>query len=188
MANKVAHEILRLLVERHPELQVGYDIEPHLQHFGDQVVPGLIDSLNDSDPDVRRLAIGVLALCRPQSDVALPMLIERVSDDDRQVRLSTLWAMTREFRPLPPEVIPHLEEWLDHDDEFESINAMAGISTADPNRREFLPELWEALNDESSVGHEIAMEFFGIEYPEPTQEDWDRLIAELDDLRRPDGE
>jgi len=62
---------------------------------------------------------------------------------------------------------------------------MAGISTADPDRREFLPDLWEALNDESSMEQEIAAEFFGIEYPEPSEEDWKRLITELDDLQRP---
>jgi HEAT repeat protein len=186
MPYSVAHEILGLLVERHPELLVGYDVESHLQHFGDDLVPGLVDCLNDSDPDVRRLAVGLLVLSRPHSDVALPLIIERLSDEDRQVRLSTLWALTREFKPLPREVIiPHLEKWLDYDDTFERINAMAGISTADPDRREFLPELWEALSDEFSMGQEIAMEFFGDEYPEPTEDEWARLIAELDDLRRP---
>ena len=77
------------------------------------------------------------------------------------------------------------ESIVDHDDEFERINAMEGISTADPDRREFLLELWEALKDESSMGQEIAMEFFGIEYPKPSEKDWKRLIAELDDLQRP---
>jgi len=61
---------------------------------------------------------------------------------------------------------------------------MAGIFAADRNRREFLPELLEALNDESSVGHDVAMEFYGIEFDEPSEDDWDRLIAELDDLQR----
>ena len=182
MARTVPQEILRLLVERHPEQLVGYDVEPHLQHFGDDLLPGLIDALDDTDPDVRRLAIGVLALSRPRSNIALPKIIERLSDENRIVRLSTLWALQREFTPMPPEVIPHLENWLDHGDEYEKINAMAGISAADPDRREFLPELWDALNDEDSVGHEIAMEFFGIELPEPTDEDWAKLLNELDRL------
>lgn len=182
MARSVSYEILRLLVERHPELLVGYDIEPHLQHFGDDLLPGLIDSLNDTDSDVRRLAVGVLALSRPESDSALPLIIERLSDEDRLVRLSTLWALQREFSPLPKEVIPHLEEWLDHDDEYQRFNAMAGISTADPDRREFLPELWEALNDDSSMVQDVALEFFGIEPPEPTEDDWAKLLSELDDL------
>ena len=187
MPTNVAHEILRLMIERHPELLGGGDIEPCLKNFGSDLVPGLIDSLNDTDSDVRHLAVGLLALNRPQSDVALPLIISRLSDEDRQVRLTTLWALQREFQPLSPDVIPHLEKWLDYDDEYERINAMAGICTADPDRVEFLPELWAALNDESSMEQEIAMEFFGVEYPEPSDDDWKRLIAELDDLQRPDG-
>jgi len=183
MPKSVAHEILRLLIERHPQMLVGSDIEPHLQHCGDDLVPGLIDALSDSDPDVRRLAVGVLAMSRPQADVALPLIVQRLSDEDRLVRLSTLWALQREFQPMPKEVIPHLEEWLDHDDQFEKINAMAGISAADPDRREFLQILWEVLNDEFSIEQEIAAEFFGIETPEPSDEDWAKLIAELDDLQ-----
>ena len=45
--------------------------------------------------------------------------------------------------------------WLDHDDDYERINAMAGILPADPDRSEFLPDLWEALNDECSMEQDV---------------------------------
>lgn len=160
--NDIAHDILRLVVERHPEWLWADDALPLLEHHGNDLIPGLVTCLSDSDPDVRRVAIGLLAMTRPQSDFAVPLIIERLGDEDRLVRFAAIWKLSQEFGPLSEEVIPYLEAWLERDDEYERIHALTGIVAADPSRTEMLPEIWDAMTSDNPCVRDVALEFFGL--------------------------
>lgn len=63
--------------------------------------------LTDGNPDVRHQAVKLLGNARPRSDVAVPALIERLTDEDWLVVPSVILALGG-FGPLAAAAIPRI--------------------------------------------------------------------------------
>jgi len=130
-----------------------------LEQFGDELIPGLIECLADRHPDVRRQAVNMLAAARPRSDVAVPNLIERLTDDDWLVVTSVILALG-DFGPLAAVAIPQVEPWLESPNEYLQLLAATTIIRLDQSRTEFLPGIRNATNSDHPVVRSFARDFF----------------------------
>ena len=131
-----------------------------LEHFGDELIPGLIECLRDGNPDVRHQAVRLLGAARPRSNVAVSDLIGMLQDEDWLIVTSTMFHLGA-FGPLAVAAIPQIEPWLQSPNEFISLQAAATILKLDPDRKEFLPMIWEATESDHPVVKSFARDFFG---------------------------
>lgn len=135
------------------------DAHKDLERFGDDLIPGLIKCLDDGHPDVRHQAVNMLAAARPRSDVAVPNLIERLTDDDWLVVTSVILALG-DFGPMAAAAVPQIEPWLQSPSEYIRLLAATTIVKLDSNRTEFLPRIREATTSDHPVVRSFAREFF----------------------------
>lgn len=130
-----------------------------LERFGDDLIPGLIECLNDRYPEVRDLAVELLSEARPRSNVAVPDLIARLDDEDWVVVTGVIFHI-KFFGPIAAAAIPQIEPWLESPNEYSRLMAAVTIIHLDPSRTEFLPTIREAtMSDHPSVKRS-AREFF----------------------------
>ena len=105
----IRDELNRLLSIHFGELWVPTETAlQELEHFGDDLIPGLIDCLEDPDEDLRRLAVTLLAETRPRSNAAVPQLIELLNDEDMLVAVLTHIA---DFGPLAVGAVLYAGHW-----------------------------------------------------------------------------
>lgn len=130
-----------------------------LEPFGDDLIPGLIKCLEDGHPDVRHLAVKMLAAARPRSDAAVAKLIERLSDEDWLVVTSVILALG-DFGPMAAAAVPQIEHWLQSPNEYIRVLAATAIVKLDPNRTEFVSVIMDATKSEHPVVQSLAREFF----------------------------
>ena len=135
------------------------DALEQIRQFGDDLIPGLIECLEDGHPDVRHQAVKLLAAARPRSDVAVPNLIERLGDEDWLIVTSVILALG-DFGPLAAAAIPQVEPWLESPNEYIRLLAATTIVKLDPNRTEFLPSIRAATMSDHPVVRSFAREFF----------------------------
>lgn len=135
------------------------DALEQLETFGDDLIAGLIECLNDGHPDVRHLAVKLLAAARPRSDVAVPNLIERLGDEDWLVITTAIFHLG-DFGPMAAAAIPKIEGWLESPNEYLRLLAATTIVKLDPNRTEFLPGIRAAMNSDHPVVRSFARGFF----------------------------
>jgi HEAT repeat protein len=147
------------LNEQEQMLQHPDALEQLGERFGDGVIPGLIECLEDGHPDIRRLAIGLLAAARPRSDAAVPALIKRLTDEDWLVQVAVM-TLIGDFGSQAVGAIPHLEPWLESPNEYLRLLSAITIISLDPCRTEFLPQIWEAANSDHPVVQSLVREFF----------------------------
>jgi len=124
------------------------------------LIPGLIDCLQDGHPDVRRLAIEVLAEARAES--AIPAIMERLSDDDWVVQVVVVYHI-RFFGPSAAGAIPYVEPWLESPNEYLRLLAARAILALDARRTDLLPQIWDALTSDIPCARYEARVFFGLE-------------------------
>ena len=129
------------------------------ERFGDAVIPGLTECLKDDHPDVRYLAVQLLAAARPRSDVAVSDLIELMADEDWTVVTSTMFHLGG-FGPMAAAAIPQVEPWLENPNEYLRILATTTIVKLDPSRTEFLPGIRVATLSDHPVVRSFARDFF----------------------------
>ncbi len=129
------------------------------ERFGDDVIPGLIECLKDGHPDVRYLAVQLLAAARPRSDVAVSDLIELMADEDWTVVTSVMFYLGG-FGPLAAAAIPQIEAWLESPNAYIQIVAATTIVKLDPSRKEFLPGIWDATLSDHLAVRSFARDFF----------------------------
>ena len=130
-----------------------------LERFGDDMILGLIECLEDGHPDVRHLAVQLLAGARPRSDAAVLKLIERLTDEDWLVVTSTIFHLG-DFGPLASAAIPQVEPWMESPNEYIRLLAATTIVKLDPNRTEFLQSIRAATMSDHPVVQSFAKEFF----------------------------
>ncbi len=135
------------------------DAHKDLEQFGDGLIPGLIECLEDGHPDVRHLAVKLLAAARPRSDVAVPDLIERLNDEDWLIVTSVILAIG-DFGPLAAAGIPQIEPWLESPNEYLRLLAATTILKLDPSRTEFLSVIMDSTKSDHPVVQSFAQEFF----------------------------
>lgn len=157
----IRDELNRLLSIHFGELWVPTETAlDELEHFGDDLIPGLIECLNDPDDDIRRLAVTLLGETCPKSNVAVPHLIELLDDEDLLVKVAVLTDIA-DFGPLAVGAIPHAEQWLASDHEYLRVLATTAIVSLDPDRTELLPDIHAAMKSENPTVQGVAREFFG---------------------------
>lgn len=66
-----------------------------------------------------------------------------------------------DFGPIASGAIPHLEQWLNCEEEYLRVLALTAIVGLDPTRTELLPDIQTALKSENSTVRIVAREFFG---------------------------
>lgn len=133
------------------------DALEQLEQFGDELIPGLIECLDDGHPDVRHQAVQLLAAARPRSDVAVPKLIGRLEDEDWLIVTSTILYLG-DFGPLAAEAIPQIEPWLESPNEYLRLLATTTILKLDPSRTEFLSIIMDATMSDHPVVQPLALE------------------------------
>ena len=136
------------------------DALEQLERFGDDLIPGLVQCLEDGHPDVRHQAVRMLGAARPRSNAAVPKLIERLADEDWLIVTSVILALG-DFGPLAAAAIPQVERWLESPNEYIRLLAATTIVKLDPSRTEFLPSIREATMSDHPVVRSFAREFFG---------------------------
>jgi HEAT repeat protein len=156
----IRDELCRFIQLNEKEQWVGaYDALEQLEHFGDDLIPCLIECLEDGHPDVRHLAVQLLAAARPRSDVAVPALIERMGDEDWLIVTSTMLYLG-DFGPIAAAAIPQIEGWLESPNEYLRLLAATTIVKLDPSRTEFLPSIRAATMSDHPVVQSFAQDFF----------------------------
>lgn len=157
----IRDELCRFIRLNVQEQCVGaYEALDQLECFGDNLIPGLIECLEDGHPDVRHMAVKLLAAARPRSDSAVPALIQCMDDEDWLVVTSVMLYLG-DFGPLAAAGIPQIEPWLESPNEYLRLLAAITILKLDPSRSEFLPMIREATNSDHPVVRSFAREFFG---------------------------
>ena len=156
----IRDELCRFIRLNEQEQWVGaYEALDQLECFGNNLIPGLIECLEDGHPDVRHLAVRLLGAARPRSDVAVSDLIERMEDEDWLVVTSVMLYLG-DFGPMAAAAIPHIEPWLESPNEYLRLLAATTIVKLDPSRTEFLPSIREATTSDHPVVRTFAQEFF----------------------------
>ncbi len=149
---------VRLFQERNGVL-FDVALEQLDERFGDAVIPGLTECLKDRHPDVRYLAVQLLAAARPRSDVAVSDLVALMADEDWTVVTSTMFHLGN-FGPLAAAAIPQIEPWLESPNAYIQILAATTIVKLDPSRRELLPGILDATHSDHPVARSFARDFF----------------------------
>lgn len=157
---RIREELCRFIRLNEQEERVdAFDALEQLERFGDDLIPGLIECLEDGHPDVRHLAVNLLAVARPRSDAAVPKLIERLTDEDWLVVTSTILHLG-DFGLLASAAIPKVEPWLESPNEYIRLLSATTIIKLDPNRIEFLQIIRAATMSDHPVVQSLAREFF----------------------------
>jgi HEAT repeat protein len=158
--NDIWADLLRLIDLNHREKWVPADQAlKQLDGYGERLIPGLIDALEDHDPEVRLLAVELLDAAGPRAEKAVPALVQRVADPDRLVRVAAASTLAR-FGPRAAAAIPLLEPWLKDAHEYIRLVAATTILRLDPTRTSPLLSLVkEALHSENPVVRGLAQEF-----------------------------
>lgn len=130
-----------------------------LGHFGDELIPGLVECLTDPDDEIRRLAVTLLAEARPRSNVAVPDLIALLNDADLLVKVAVLTHIA-DFGSLAVGAIPQVEPFLMCDHEYLRAVAATAIVELDPSRTELLSEITRSMQSDNPTIRNVAREFF----------------------------
>lgn len=159
--NMIRNELLRLVRLCEEPNQILDDIAlQELEHYGDDLLPGLIACLTDSDSRVRYWAVNLIGEMRPRPRVALPFLFDRLADDDSLVLEAVIYHVTK-MGPIAAAAIPHLESWIDGSDEYQKVHASIIILSLDPNRTELVDIIREGLTSNDRSVRYLARSYFG---------------------------
>ncbi len=157
--SNIRDELCRFIRLNEQHQWVGaFDSLDELEHFGDELIPGLIECLEDGHPDVRHQAVRLLAAARPRSDFAVPDLIERLKDEDWLIVTSVILHLG-DFGPLAVAALPQIEPWLKSPSEYLLLLAATTILKLDPSRTELLSVIMDATNSDHPVVQSLAREF-----------------------------
>src|SRR5262245_35442341 len=105
-------------------------------------------------PDIRRLAVELLAESHPLSSPAVPDLIERLKDGNVLVQVAVLTHIG-DFGPLAAEAAPLLEPWLESPNEYLRVLAATAILKRDPSRIELLSRIWDSAESDNPVVRDL---------------------------------
>lgn len=162
--SNIRHDILYLVecsqaAEHVPE-QLAYQLLK--EDYGDQLIPGLIACLHDYDSEVRWMTLVILGDgMEPKIDAFIPVIIDRLSDEDGLVQCAAVLALT-EFGKSASPALEHLKQFLSDDTEaFTRLCAACAISRIVPNDLSSVPILLESLKHENNYHRIMACEFLG---------------------------
>jgi HEAT repeat protein len=159
----IRQELQRLIALNEAEQRVREDIahQKLLELFGDRLRHGLIDCLHDHDSDFRLMAIELLAECRIPSEEVINVLIERLTDNHRVVRVAAV-ELLRDIGNEAQSAIPALKRLLkERSEPFIRLSAAGAISKIASEDPAALPVILEGLNDPVGLHRSTACELIG---------------------------
>jgi HEAT repeat protein len=120
----------------------------------------LVETLQDSDQNVRRSAIDALGNIGPNAAGAAPALAAALKDPDKHVRQRAAGALVT-IGPNAAEAVPALAAALkDHDNDVRRLAALA-LGKIGPNAAEAEPALADTLKDPDTIVRLWAIEALG---------------------------
>lgn len=130
-----------------------------VDQFGDRLIPGLVESVNDKDAEVRVLAISLLDVAGDAAKEAVPVLVRAVADDDQLVRVAAAHCIAK-FGPLAAAAVPSLLPWLQDDHPYIQLLAAITILRLDPaSGQEAIPVVKAAMAEGDPAMKELVREF-----------------------------
>jgi|GEM_PF-5116219 len=118
----------------------------------------LVDSLNDSNADVRKNAASALTKFKTKGTTALPALVRSLKDQDASVRSEAVDAITS-MGTWARVALPALHDVIVSDtDAGVRRNAVRSLEWIDPEGKESMPMLLDALKDRDAEVRERALE------------------------------
>lgn len=93
-------------------------------------------ALQDEVPDIRKVAVEAVASGCDVSDAWKPLILERLTDESKDVRLTVIEVMGQCFTP---DFVPHLIEALSDEDDWVKIRAVDALG--EQNSEEAIPSL-----------------------------------------------
>ena len=92
----IVNTLLKLTMD--PDLQVQYAAVKGLANFGNKALPAkdkLINAMNRGTPEMRRVAIDVLANLGEEADDVIPDLVSALADFDANVQWAAIQALRK---------------------------------------------------------------------------------------------
>jgi HEAT repeat protein len=106
----------------------------------------LKSALEDEIPDIRKVALEAIAETCMMEEETLPLVVSRLSDENREVRLTVVEQFGRCFSE---RVVPHLMQALDDSDDWVRIRAMEALSSK--KVKEAIPALVTSLDTDNKL-------------------------------------
>jgi len=113
----------RLFKEENPQLRAMAVYALGRLHLADNL-PDLRAALEDEDPHVRQVAVETFGASGPCSTEYLPILLPRLHDENKDVRVSMVSLLGA---CNAPEALPHLLSALNDQDDWVRIRAVEGL-------------------------------------------------------------
>lgn len=123
------------------------DFRTACQHAGKDSVAFLEQSLEDSTPRIRRMAIQVLGSMRDSAKSALPALVRSLKDEDPSVRRRAIFALC-DIGPESHEALQAVIQTLESDDPDVRRSVICAIGKMGSNASTAVSILIRALKDE----------------------------------------
>ncbi len=126
--------------------------------FGDAIIPGLTDCLDDESPLIRQGAVRILCIINPRPVSALSALLKRFDDEAIEVQIE-LVAGIGEFAHHGRSALPFLERWSDSPCEFLRIQALISIFKIDSDRHELMEVIKRSVTSSDNQVRELVQKF-----------------------------
>jgi HEAT repeat protein len=158
--NDIYRELRRLIDLNYQEQWVPTNIAlQQLNQYRSQIIPGLVSALDDTDSDIRLLALSLLDEAGMQSAPGMSAMIQMLADEDRPVRVAAAQCLQK-FGPMAIDAIPLLCPWLSDDHEYVRVLAAVTISSINPAmKNELLPVIKAASGSYNPLVKRPAQEF-----------------------------
>jgi HEAT repeat protein len=149
MANHVEiRDKLRAFATRADIYDLTENVLRELKGYGDELVPALVDSLNDPDDEVRLLVLRLFWEMGTDAEPALQALIKSLEDSNRNVRLCAAGILGR-IGQKAKKATRILEKWIGAKDRFSHVTALGSIMLIDPTKADdLLPLLIDAIESD----------------------------------------
>jgi len=102
----------------------------------------LTTALEDEIPDIRKVAVEALASASGETDKWRPLVLSKLNDESKDVRLTVIEIMGRYFGD---DFVPHLIDSLSDEDDWVKIRAVGALG--ERRSREAIPRLVELLEN-----------------------------------------
>ena len=161
----IVNTLLKLTMD--PDLQVQYAAVKGLANFGNKALPAkdkLINAMNRGTPEMRRVAIDVLANLGEEADDVIPDLVSALADFDANVQ----WAAIQALRKKGKKSVPELIYMLEYDDDSLTPNILRTFSELGPNAIAAVDNVLIMLQHSNADYRALAAEALG-EIGEPSE-------------------
>lgn len=120
-----------------------------LEPFGDQIVTGLIESLQTEDTMLHLLALQIIQQIGSEATDAVPMIVAKLEGDDRCVRLATASALGT-IGEQAKDALPLLDAMLGSNDEYARLVVADSMVRIDSESEKAISIIFNVLNNKTN--------------------------------------